>query len=267
VVVDLHYTGQRPLRAYSIALYYPGTRGPAPVEYDTASGIAYPPQPYIANGEKWAVTFCGVPAGVDPARMHPQVDMVSFDDGTTTGALELQSSFWLLGMADGLSFARGERSDPPSETPQRIDPGGVAAPGDETVEVGGVEFTPVFNTKRNTVVIQATNVGDKLVRAYFYKLKFYDPADGKLLHQTKTQILIPRDGDNALLAPRETWASGPCRVPVDANGQRFTMKLTEAFIVFEDGTNFGDVNAATSQELLGIVMGVTQGPKMIAAAH
>jgi hypothetical protein len=130
-----------------------------------------------------------------------------------------------------------------------------------------VQFTPVFNSKRNTVVIEATNLGVKPVRAYFYKLEFYDSASGDLLHQTKTQLLDPRDADDAVLAPRETWASGPRRVPVEKSGQRSTIELTQAFIVYDDGTNAGDVNAATSQELLGILLGVTTGPKMLAAAH
>lgn len=267
IVVDVQYTGEHELRAWSIALYYPGTRGPATTEYDTASSIAYPPQQYIAKGADWAVTFCGVPAGIDPRTMHPQVDMLSFDDGTTTGPLELQSSFYLLGMADGFSFARGERSTPPSETPQRIEPGAAAAQNDESVVVGDVRFTPVFNPKRNTVVIEATNLGAKPVRAYFYKLEFYDSASGDLLHQTKTQLLDPRDSDDAVLAPRETWAAGPRRVPLESNGQRSVIKLTQAFIVYDDGTNAGDVSAATSQELLGILLGVTTGPKMLAAAH
>lgn len=267
VVVYLDYADKRPLRAYSIALYYPDVQDREMTRHVEARNIAYPTQPYIARGASWKITFCGVPAGVDPATIHPQVDMLSFDDGTTTGPLELNASFRLLGMADGFSFARGDRSTPPSETPERVDAGDAAERNDESVTVGGVEFTPVFNPKRNTVVIQATNVGDKPVRAYFYKLEFYDPADGGLMHQAKTQVLDPRDADDALLAPHATWSAGPRRVPVSATGQHATMKLTSAFIVYQDGTTFGNASTVSSQELLGILTGVTTGAKMVAAAR
>ena len=105
------------------------------------------------------------------------------------------------------------------------------------------------------------------MRAYFYKLEFYDSADGKRIRQIKTQVLDPRDADDALLAPGETWAAGPRRLSEAPSGRPVAVKVTSPFVVYADGMTFGPVNAPTSQELLGIVLGVTQGPKMIAAAR
>jgi hypothetical protein len=260
IVLDLHYTGEHALRAYTVALYFPDLRDAQQTRKVVASKIMFPPQPYIEPGTNWQMTFCRVPAGVDPATIHPQVDMVSYDDGTTAGPLEISASFRLLGMADGASLARGDRSTPSSEPPERVEADAVAAKNSESVTQGGLQFTPVIDAKRNVVVIQATNVGKKPVRAYFYKVEFYDSASGRQIRQIKTQIVDPRSAEDAVLAPGETWAAGLRRLDAEPNGAAVTVKVTSPFIVYADRTTFGPLTAPTSQELLGIVEGLTQGP-------
>ena len=265
VVVDLLYSGDHALRAYAVALYFPDPRDTQQTREVVESRIIFPPQPYIEPGANWQITFCRVPPSVGPATIHPQVDMVSFDDGTTAGPLQIPTSFRLLGMADGFSLARGDRNTPSSEPPERVEADAVAAKCPESATQGGLRFTPVIDAKRNTVVIQTTNVGKKPVRAYFYKVEFYDSASGKRIRQIKTQIVDPRTAEDAVLAPGETWASGPRRLDAESNGAAVTVKVTSPFIVYADRSTFGPLAAPTSQELLGIVEGLTQGPIAMAS--
>jgi hypothetical protein len=260
VIVQFHYLGTKPLRAYLVSL---APAYSAPVKTLTKQIIqeVRDSREPIVNGAEWTRTICSVVnanAGT-AARVIPIVDALRFADGSIWGPGSLPESHQLFGTMDGMDF-----SVKTSDLLRYVSP---ILPRGGPVPVEDIQFqtigplrieTGTWHEENGTALaaLQATNVGTAPIRAFVFATIFLDPNSGAKIRSVTTKELETQGNPSHYLLPGASWVAGPRKFSYLADGTRASYKITLDLVVFADGSTFGPKKGRESDEVLGMLRGI-----------
>jgi hypothetical protein len=260
VIVQFHYVGTKPLRAYLVSL---APAYSAPVKTLTKQIIqeVRDSREPIVNGAEWTRTICPtVSANAGAAvRVIPIVDALRFADGSIWGPGLLPESHQLFGTMDGMDF-----SVKTTDLLRYVSP---ILPRSGPVPVEDIQFqtigplrieTGTWHEENGTALaaLQATNVGTAPIRAFVFATIFLDPNSGAKIRSVTTKELETQGNPSHYLLPGASWVAGPRKFSYLADGSRASYKITLDLVVFADGSTFGPKKGRESDEVLGMLRGI-----------
>lgn len=260
--LDFQYEGRKALRGYLIAIYH---QGGGAKQYQTDRRLVGPGEPMILPGTKWHSTACGLPAGAGISNVRVNVDLVVFGDESTSGPVELRDSSHLYGVIEGMAFVSGKSTVKRFVTPLPLS----AAPDGNPIPDDGkalpLKFTGLVRRSRpneGTITIDATNVGTVPVSGFVFRLSFFDHASGVFLRSVTTKALATSGKVSEYLQPDASWRVATRKLPVSSDGAFDSYTIAVDSIVLADGTVLSPHFSSESEELLGMLEGVTIAKSM-----
>jgi hypothetical protein len=260
VIAEFHYTGNKPLRGYLVVFNFGDstgktTQGPLIRELRGAG------QPTIDAGAEWARTVCTEEklAG-DVLSVNAIVDVLDFADGSIWGPASLAKSHELIGALNGIEF-QGKTT---TELQRYVSPilpqrGPLPVADVQTQTIGPLKIeSGVWRDEhgQDMLAVDVTNESSVPIRAYLLNTSFFDPATGSRIRRFSTKELETHGNPPDYLAPGATWVADPRKFSYLPDGTPASYKISVDLVAFADGSTFGPVKSAESQEVLGMLRGI-----------
>ena len=99
-------------------------------------------------------------------------------------------------------------------------------------------------------------MSDKPIRGYRYVTSFFNSATGAVIRQAATKELETHGNPSDFLAPGASWIADPRKFSHLADGTLASYKINVDLVVFADGSTFGPIKSAESEEVLGMIQGI-----------
>ena len=109
---------------------------------------------------------------------------------------------------------------------------------------------------QDMLAVDVTNESSVPIRAYLLNTSFFDPATGARIRRFSTKELETHGNPTDYLAPGATWVADPRRFSYLPDGTPASYKISVDLVAFADGSTFGPVKSAESQEVLGMLRGI-----------
>jgi hypothetical protein len=249
--LDMVYAGKKALRAYEVAILQNGkTLGysEAALFHDLATHQSAPStKELIQPGAAWHSAVCGI-RDADIGKVKTNVDLLIFEDGSLSGAIDLRQSQILFGAYLGTA---GEADEGKFVT--RVPIGSDLAGDPIAIENGPlpIEFSGILergDSGKANLVIKAVNKGDVAVLGYVFKISFYDHATGAFVRSVTTKAVSANP-----LPPGEIWHSIGRRISVSSDGEFNTYKVSVDMVQLANGKTLGPRRSAESYEVIGMI--------------
>jgi hypothetical protein len=106
LIVQLHYTGEKPLRGYVLTFDSADSGARKPLNDEILEEARGQREPLILSGQEWNRIICSVPKKIlgDPTTLSAKIDVLKFEDGSIWGPAALRESHQLIGKLDGMDF-------------------------------------------------------------------------------------------------------------------------------------------------------------------
>ena len=267
LVVQLHYTGVQPLRAYLIRLIFSESQSGKGVMEQSLQEVRDLHEPAIAAGEEWTRTVCTVPKKIAEGRetVNAEVDVLKFADGSTWGPLTLRESHQLVGTVDGMDFAGKTSELAGYVTPILPQQGPVPTEHIESLTMGPLRIeSGIWRDERGKemLAIQVTNENETPIRGYLFTTTFFDPNTGDRIRRFSTKELETHGNPEDYLAPGSSWIADPRKFSYLPDGTPASYKINLDLVVFADGSTFGPKKSQESDEVLGILQGIDDAKRI-----
>jgi hypothetical protein len=260
LVVQLRYSGERPVRAYLVKFSLANSATGKPVRQLTIDEAREAHQ-MIASGAEWTRTVCTKlkATAPDSISVTADVDMLKFDDGSTWGPLESRESHQLIGTIDGMDFITKTTELKGFVTPILPDRGPLPDEYLESQTIGPLKIeSGVWRDEdgRDMLAVAVTNETDLPIRGYLLTATFFDPATGTRIRRASTKELETQGNPSDYLEPGATWVADPRKFSRLPDGSLASYKIDVDLVVFADGSTFGPKRSQESDEVLGMFRGI-----------
>ncbi len=173
LIVQLHYTGAQPLRAYLVRLISSEPQGGTSFMEQSLEEVRDSHEPAIASGEEWTRTVCTLPkkTAESHAAVNAEVDVLKFADGSTWGPLTLRESHQLVGTVDGMDFAGKTTEFEGYMTPILPQQGPAPTEHIESQTMGPLRIdSGIWRDERGKemLAMQVTNESETPIRGYLF---------------------------------------------------------------------------------------------------
>jgi hypothetical protein len=261
LIVQLHYTGEKPLRGYVLRFENAGTKAGKPLNDEILEEVRGLREPVILSGQEWTRIICSVPNKIsgDPTTLSAKIDVLKFEDGSIWGPAALRESHQLIGKLDGMDFIEKATELKKFVSPILPEQGPLPGGKVESQKIGPLRFdSGNWRDERgqDKLAVEVTNESDTPVRGYLFTTTFFDPETGTTIRRVSTKELETQGNPSAYLAPGQTWVADPRKFSHLPDGSLASYKITLDLVVFADGVIFGPIKSQESAEVLGMVDGI-----------
>jgi hypothetical protein len=274
LVVQLHYTGEQPLRGYLVRLKSANSHDGKYSHEQFVEEIRDSQQPMIAPGEDWTRTVCTVPKKMfgEATTVTATVDFLKFADGSVAGPAALARSHQLIGMLDGIDFSQKTTQLERYVSPIQPQTGPLPVKDVETQTIGPLKIESgvwLDEHGRELLAMQVTNESSTAIRGYLLTASFFDRSNGDRIRRVSTKELETHGNSADYLAPGASWVADPRKFSYSADGSPAKYTVTVDLVVFEDGSTFGPKKSSESQEVIGMLRGIdrTKGTSQQTSAN
>jgi hypothetical protein len=261
LIVQLHYTGEKPLRGYVLRFENAGTKAGKPLNNEILEEVRGLREPVILSGQEWTRIICSVPNKIsgDPTTLSAKIDVLKFEDGSIWGPAALRESHQLIGKLDGMDFIEKATELKKFVSPILPEQGPLPGGKVESQKIGPLRFdSGIWRDERgqDKLAVEVTNESDTPVRGYLFTTTFFDLESGTTIRRVSTKELETQGNPSAYLAPGQTWVADPRKFSHLPDSSLASYKITLDLVVFADGVIFGPMKSQESAEVLGMVDGI-----------
>lgn len=260
LIVQLHYTGEKPLRGYVLTFDSAdsGARKPLSDEIlEEVRGL----REQVISGQEWTRIICSVPKKTlgDPTTLSAKIDVLKFEDGSIWGPAALRESHQLIGKVDGMDFIEKATELKKFVSPILPEQGPLPDGKVESQKIGPLRFdSGIWRDDRgqDKLAVEVTNESETPVRGYLFTTTFFDPNSGTTIRRVSTKELETQGKPSGYLAPGQTWVADPRKFSYLPDGSLASYKITLDLVVFADGSISGPMKSQESAEVLGMFDGI-----------
>jgi hypothetical protein len=258
VLLQFHYSGDKPLRGYLIRLLASDSANHAPVE-QTFHEIRDSRDQMIAPGADWTRTICSSISLAPSQSVTTIVDFLKFPDGSAWGPMHLPESHELIGVMDGQDFSVKTTDLERYVSPLSPDTTPVPEEHLQFQTIGPLRFlSGIYHDVKGKecLAVEAANAGDAPIRAFVFTESFFDSATGARLRRVATKKLETHGNSTHYLQPGGKWLCDTRKFSYSSDGSLANYTITLDFVVFADGSTYGPRQSRESDEVLGMLRGI-----------
>jgi hypothetical protein len=258
LLLQFHYSGDKPLRGYLVRLVALNAAHRAPVE-QTVHEIRDSRDQMIVPGADWTRTVCSSISLAPSQSVTTIVDFLKFPDGSAWGPMHLPESHELIGVMDGQDFAVKTTDLERYVSPLSPDTTPIPEEHLQFQTIGPLRFlSGIYHDPKNKecLAVEATNAGDAPIRAFVFTESFFDSATGARLRRVATKKLETHGNSTHYLLPGGTWLCDTRKFSYSSDGSLANYRITLDFVVFADGSTYGPKQSRESDEVLGMLRGI-----------
>lgn len=261
LTVRLHYTGEKPLRAYLVTFETAEAKTGKVSQQQVLEEVRKTREPLIGSGAEWTRTVCSVPkkSSGDRTAVSAKVDVLKFGDGSTWGPISLAESHRLVGIVDGMNFIEKttDLQHFVSPIPAELAPQHLGDIQSQTIGPLRIESGEWRDERgRDKLTVELTNIGSIPIRGYLFTISFFDPTTGKRIRRVSTKELETHGREEDYLVPGGRWVADSRKFSYLAEGSLASYKIDLDFVLFADGSTFGPMKSQESVEVLGMIEGI-----------
>jgi hypothetical protein len=261
LIVQLHYTGEKPLRGYVLTFDSADSGARKPLNDEILEEARGQREPLILSGQEWNRIICSVPKKIlgDPTTLSAKIDVLKFEDGSIWGPAALRESHQLIGKLDGMDFIEKATELKKFVSPILPEQGPLPGGKVESQKIGPLRFdSGIWRDERgqDKLAVEVTNESETPVRGYLFTITFFDPKTGTTIRRVSTKELETQGNPSGYLAPGQTWVGDPRKFSVLPDGSLASYKITLDLVVFANGSIFGPMKSQESAEVLGMFDGI-----------
>lgn len=258
LLLQFHYSGDKPLRGYLIRLLASDSANHAPVE-QTFHEIRDSRDQMSVPGSDWTRTVCSS-IGLAPSQsVTTIVDILKFPDGSAWGPMHLPESHELIGVMDGQDFSVKTTDLERYVSPLSPDTTPVPEEHLQFQTIGPLRFlSGIYRDPKGKecLAVEASNAGDVPIRAYVFIESFFDSVNGNRLRRVATKKLETHGDFTHYLQPGATWLSDVRKFSYSSDGSLADYTIILDFVVFADGSTYGPKQSRECDEVLGMLRGI-----------
>ena len=189
-----------------------------------------------------------------------RIDVLDFADGSIWGPASLASSHDLIGTLNGIDFV-GNTTTELARYVSPISPqqGPFPVTDVQTQTIGPLKIeSGIWRDEhgQDMLAVNVTNESSTPIRGYLLVTSFFDPATGTSIRRVSTKELETHGNPADYLAPGATWVADPRKFSYLSDGTLASYKISVDVVAFADGSIFGPIKSAESQEVLGMLRGI-----------
>jgi hypothetical protein len=261
LIVQLHYTGEKPLRGYVLTFDSADSGARKPLNDEILEEARGQREPLILSGQEWTRIICSVPKKIlgDPTTLSAKIDVLKFEDGSIWGPAALRESHQLIGKLDGMDFIEKATELKKFVSPILPEQGPLPGGKVESQKIGPLRFdSGIWRDERgqDKLAVEVTNESETPVRGYLFTTTFFDPKTGTTIRRVSTKELETQGNPSGYLAPGQTWVGDPRKFSVLPDGSLASYKITLDLVVFANGSIFGPMKSQELAEVLGMFDGI-----------
>ena len=261
VVAQFRYSGTQPLRGYLVIFSFADSTTGKVLKEPRIRSTLSSKHPMIDIGAEWAETVCGPEKFTgDNVTVTARIDVLDFADGSIWGPASLASSHDLIGTLNGIDFVGNtatelERYVSPISPQQGPFPDADV----QTQTIGPLKIeSGIWRDEhgQDMLAVNVTNESSTPIRGYLLVTSFFDPATGTSIRRVSTKELETHGNPADYLAPGATWVADPRKFSYLSDGTLASYKISVDVVALADGSIFGPIKSAESQEVLGMLRGI-----------